>query len=684
MAIIKELSPHLADLIAAGEVVERPASVAKELVENAIDAGSNRITVEIENGGITYLRIADNGCGMAPEDAPVAFRRHATSKLRSEADLAAIGTLGFRGEALAAISSVTRIDLFTRQKDAIAGVHLHLEAGEIQVNEEAGCPEGTTIVVRDLFYNTPARMKFLKKDFTEAGYVLGVVQHAALSHPEIAFTLIRDGKQVFSTDGKGKLITPVFAVFGKEITANMIEVPENEHNGLTVHGYIVKPHAGRANRSMQHFFVNGRYVKSRLMQAALEEAYRNAIITGKYPSGAIFLDLPLSAVDVNVHPAKTEVKFSQEKPVFEAVYIACKNALAANDNTPQLEHKEKHTPHEDNLTQEQQRFAVPRSEPAPAPRPFAQPIKPQPAAKEEEPELEDFLVSVPPRAPRPVYMSAPQLGNFQPDPARAVGYVKLPSELKETQEGVEETAAAFAAPESFTETAKAAQEIPETIEDEQPEENLVNIPRAQTDAQEVTAEKTVYEPIDHGVRVIGECFRTYIIAEDEDGLILIDKHAAHERILFNKLRAETEMPQQQLLTPIVVELTGEEAAAIQAQLEDIRKAGFSIDPFGENSFAVRSVPAYLDSGDVQSVISELAEKAMNSRTTVPDRLDDLIHTVACKAAIKAGKSTTMMELQSLCERVLSDENVRSCPHGRPTTVRLTKYELDKMFKRVNQ
>ena len=312
MAIIKELSSHLADLIAAGEVVERPASVAKELVENAIDAGSNRITVEIENGGITYLRIADNGCGMAPEDAPVAFRRHATSKLRSEEDLAAIGTLGFRGEALAAISSVTRIDLFTRQREAIAGVHLHLEAGEIQVNEEAGCPEGTTIVVRDLFYNTPARMKFLKKDFTEAGYVLGVVQHAALSHPEIAFTLIRDGKQVFSTDGKGKLITPVFAVFGKEMTANMIEVPENEHNGLTVRGYIVKPHAGRANRSMQHFFVNGRYVKSRLMQAALEEAYRNAIITGKYPSGAIFLELPLSAVDVNVHPAKTEVKFSQE------------------------------------------------------------------------------------------------------------------------------------------------------------------------------------------------------------------------------------------------------------------------------------------------------------------------------------------------------------------------------------
>ena len=681
MAIIKELSSHLADLIAAGEVVERPASVAKELVENAIDAGSNRITVEIENGGITYLRIADNGCGMAPEDAPVAFRRHATSKLRSEEDLAAIGTLGFRGEALAAISSVTRIDLFTRQREAIAGVHLHLEAGEIQVNEEAGCPEGTTIVVRDLFYNTPARMKFLKKDFTEAGYVLGVVQHAALSHPEIAFTLIRDGKQVFSTDGKGKLITPVFAVFGKEMTANMIEVPENEHNGLTVHGYIVKPHAGRANRSMQHFFVNGRYVKSRLMQAALEEAYRNAIITGKYPSGAIFLELPLSAVDVNVHPAKTEVKFSQEKPVFEAVYIACKNALAANDNTPQLEHKEKHTPREDNLTQEQQRFAVPRSEPAPAARSFAQPLQTQPVSKGEEAELEDFLVSVPPRTVRPVYMSAPPLGNFKPDPARAVGRVQLPSELKNTQEKVEPEADIAAFPAERPQTDEEAAEL---ASDTASEDNLVNIPQSQTNPQKTAAEEPVYEPIDHGARVIGECFRTYIIAEDEDGLVLIDKHAAHERILFNKLRAETEMPQQQLLTPVVVELTGEEAAAVQTQLEDIRKAGFSIDPFGENSFAVRSVPAYLDSGDVQSVISELAEKAMNSRTTVPDRLDDLIHTVACKAAIKAGRATTMLELQSLCDRVLSDDNVRSCPHGRPTTVRLTKYELDKMFKRVNQ
>ena len=650
MAIIHELSPHLADLIAAGEVVERPASVAKELIENAIDAGATRITVEIENGGITYLRIADNGCGMSAEDAPVAFRRHATSKLRTEADLAAIGTLGFRGEALAAISSVTRIDLFTRQTGAIAGLHLHLEAGEIQVQEEAGCPEGTTMVVRDLFYNTPARMKFLKKDFTEAGYILGVVQHAALSHPEIAFTLIRDGKQVFTTDGKGKLIAPVFAVFGKEMTASMIEVPRTERNGMTVYGYIVKPHAGRPNRSMQHFFVNGRYVKSRLMQAALEEAYRNAIITGKYPSGTVFLELPLAAVDVNVHPAKTEVKFSQEKPVFEAVYVACKNAIMANDNMPHIEHKEKKpsaaSPQEPAPVYEQQRFAVTK--------PVAQPAA-SAKADDDVPDLEDFLVAVPPRAQKPrsfgMYAAAPRILRDETEP-RLTGRINVEDNRLFSQFDKPEKA-----PAAPTELSTAPQQAPE---------------------------RQQLEPLDTGARVIGECFNTYLIAEDKDGLILIDKHAAHERILFNKLRAETEMPQQELLTPVIVELTGEEAAAIQSQIEDIRKAGFAIDPFGENSFAVRSVPAYLDSGDVPGVISELAEKAMNSRATVPDRLDDLIQTVACKAAIKAGKATSLTELQDLCDRVLGDDNVRSCPNGRPTMVRLTKYELDKLFKRVNQ
>lgn len=653
MPVIHELSPHLADLIAAGEVVERPASVAKELIENAIDAGASRVTVEIENGGVSYLRIADDGCGMNGEDAPTAFRRHATSKLRTEADLAAIGTLGFRGEALAAIAAVSRIDLFTRQDGAISGWHLHLEAGQITQNEEAGCPKGTTIVVRDLFFNTPARMKFLKKDFTEAGYILGVVQHAALSHPEIAFTLIRDGKQVFSVDGKGKLLTPVFQVFGKELTESMLPIPKTERGGLTVHGYIIKPHAGRANRAMQHFFVNGRYVKSRTMQAALEEAYRNAIITGKYPSGAVFLEVPLNAVDVNVHPAKTEIKFSQEKPVFDAVYAACKNALAAGDNIPLLRPKERAAaPQEDHITREQQRFATTRGD---APVSAAKP--------QEAPKLEDFLVHVPPRetAHRP-YQNQVAAPPIMQKPSKAVlaSAAIAPSAPPKTQEVTQADAPKAEVKLAPRPSAQATPEQPQA-----------------TPMQELT-------PLDGGARVLGECFRTYLIAEDKQGLILIDKHAAHERLLFNKLCAQSEIPSQALLSPVVVELTAEQAAGLTGQLDLLEQAGFAVSPFGGNSFAVRAVPAYLDSGDIPSVLSELADKALDNRTVVPDRLDDLIHTVACKAAIRAGKATSMLELQDLCDRVLRDENVRSCPHGRPVTVRLTKYELDKLFKRVNQ
>ena len=341
MAVIHELDSHMADLIAAGEVVERPSSVCKELVENAIDAGATQITVELERGGISYLRICDNGCGMAPEDAPIAFRRHATSKIRTKEDLSAIGTLGFRGEALAAICAVSRVDLFTKQHGCVEGVHVSLEGGTITANEPAGCPEGTTFVIRDLFYNTPARMKFLKKDFTEAGYILSVVEHAAESHPEIAFRCIRDGKDVFHSPGNGRLQNAVYSVFGKDLSKNLIEMPEHSLYDIRVWGYISRPHAPRANRTYQHFFVNGRFIKSKLIQAAMEEAYRNSIITGKFPYGCICMQLPLSLVDVNVHPAKTEVKFAQEKQVFSAVYAACKNALAGDDNIPEIEAKEK-------------------------------------------------------------------------------------------------------------------------------------------------------------------------------------------------------------------------------------------------------------------------------------------------------------------------------------------------------
>ena len=627
--VIKELSPHLANLIAAGEVVERPASVAKELIENAIDAGATRIQVEIENGGITYLRIMDNGCGMTKEDAPVAFKRHATSKISTEDDLSKIGTLGFRGEALAAIASVSRIDLFTKKRDSLVGLHLHLEAGKITEKEEAGCPDGTTIIIRDLFFNTPARMKFLKKDFTEAGYIISVVEHAALSHPEISFSMIRDGKQVFATSGDNKLITPVFSVFGREITSNMIEVNKFERGNITVWGYITKPHLCRPNRSMQHFFVNGRYIKSKLMGAALEEAYKNQIITGKYPSCALFIDLPLNLVDVNVHPAKTEVKFAEEKSVFEAIYIACKNALEQNDNIPVLNKK----PKEDNITDMQQ---VIKQE-----KPKAQEeIKKDPV---ENPIFKLNKVKLSPVVKKPII-------DCDDDFDTQVNEVKVCSPVAD-----------MAKVEYKTETViKEKPEIKPEIKQE------------------------IKQEVKPSAKVIGEAFKTYIIAEDKDGFILLDKHAAHERILFNELKKTTQIPVQQLLTPYIAEMNINEFEVLQENRETLNKLGFDISVFGEKSFAVRAAPAYIDMADIAGILSEVAEKLSNHCTPTPDEFDDLIHTVACKAAIKAGKATTQMEMQKLFDKVNNDNEVTCCPHGRPVMVRLTKYEIDKLFKRVNQ
>ena len=651
MAVIHELDSHMADLIAAGEVVERPSSVCKELIENAIDAGATQITVELEHGGISYLRICDNGCGMAAEDAPVAFRRHATSKIRTREDLNAIGTLGFRGEALAAICAVSRIDLFTKQHGCVEGTHLSLEGGKITANEPAGCPEGTTFVIRDLFYNTPARMKFLKKDFTEAGYIASVVEHAAESHPEIAFCCIRDGKDVFHSSGNGSLKHAIFSVFGKELSQNLIEVPETERNGIKVWGYISKPHAPRANRTYQHFFVNGRFIKSKLVQAAMEEAYRNSIITGKFPYGCICISLPLGQVDVNVHPAKTEVKFAQEKQVFSAVYAACKSALTADDNVPEIEAK----PEKADAAQ-QPTATISPSEPMPTP-PLSRPVSMRAPAQ-------DSSLHSP-----SAYRAS---GARQTPPARRSGFQPFvdvddtdEQALRMPQTGGETEKRMPIAPEppqqSIAAEAPAQQEKP--TQEQQPAPLVSDLPRA---------------------RVIGSCFETYILAEDANGLIFIDKHAAHERMLFNKLRPQADIPTQVLLQPVVVTLSGEEYAAVREGMEQIQSLGFAMEPFGQHSIAVREAPAYLDAGDIAVTVSEMAQKLMDRRTPVPDRLDDLIHTVSCKAAIKAGMQTSMEELQSLCDRVLSDPDVTCCPHGRPVTVRLTKYELDKMFKRVNQ
>ena len=675
MAVIHELDSHMADLIAAGEVVERPSSVCKELVENAIDAGATQITVELERGGISYLRICDNGCGMAPEDAPIAFRRHATSKIRTKEDLSAIGTLGFRGEALAAICAVSRVDLFTKQHGCVEGVHLSLEGGTITENEPAGCPEGTTFVIRDLFYNTPARMKFLKKDFTEAGYILSVVEHAAESHPEIAFRCIRDGKDVFHSPGNGRLQNAVYSVFGKDLSKNLIEMPEHSLYDIRVWGYISRPHAPRANRTYQHFFVNGRFIKSKLMQAAMEEAYRNSIITGKFPYGCICMQLPLSLVDVNVHPAKTEVKFAQEKQVFSAVYAACKNALAGDDNIPEIEAKEKPA--------------------APAPEP------------------EPVVVS------RSAITMTPRVAEEERKPAASVSPSTAPARESHASSGQMKHPSAYAATSAAPPISPKRSSFLPFVDVDDADEQVLRMPHAgkaveniipmtpdrpaiRQESREQPAQQTLpqaeavpVQPAEEQetetltpdlpkARVIGSCFDTYILAEDENGLVFIDKHAAHERILFNQLRKQADIPTQVLLQPVVVDLSGEEYAAILDGMEQIQALGFSMEAFGQHSIAVREIPAYIEAGNLTLIVSEMAEKLMHRRTPEPDCLDDLIHTVSCKAAIKGGWKTSMQEMQSLCERVLSDPEVTCCPHGRPVTVRLTKYELDKMFKRVNQ
>ena len=675
MPVIHELDSHMADLIAAGEVVERPSSVCKELVENAIDAGATQITVELERGGISYLRICDNGCGMAPEDAPIAFRRHATSKIRTKEDLSAIGTLGFRGEALAAICAVSRVDLFTKQHGCVEGVHLSLEGGTITANEPAGCPEGTTFVIRDLFYNTPARMKFLKKDFTEAGYILSVVEHAAESHPEIAFRCIRDGKDVFHSPGNGRLQNAVYSVFGKDLSKNLIEMPEHSLYDIRVWGYISRPHAPRANRTYQHFFVNGRFIKSKLIQAAMEEAYRNSIITGKFPYGCICMQLPLSLVDVNVHPAKTEVKFAQEKQVFSAVYAACKNALAGDDNIPEIEAKEKPA--------------------APAPEP------------------EPVVVS------RSAITMTPRVAEEERKPAASVSPSTAPARESHASSGQMKHPSAYAAASAAPPISPKRSSFLPFVDVDDADEQVLRMPHAgkaveniipmtpdrpaiRQESREQPAQQTLpqaeavpVQPAEEQetetltpdlpkARVIGSCFDTYILAEDENGLVFIDKHAAHERILFNQLRKQADIPTQVLLQPVVVDLSGEEYAAILDGMEQIQALGFSMEAFGQHSIAVREIPAYIEAGNLTLIVSEMAEKLMHRRTPEPDCLDDLIHTVSCKAAIKGGWKTSMQEMQSLCERVLSDPEVTCCPHGRPVTVRLTKYELDKMFKRVNQ
>ena len=642
MPDIQILSPHLADLIAAGEVVERPASVVKELVENAFDAGARTVTVELRGGGATYLRVTDDGCGMAPEDAGIAFLRHATSKLHDEQGLEAIGTMGFRGAALAAISAVSHITLTTRQRGAAAGTHMTLDAGDIQDMYETGCPEGTTMIVRDLFFNTPARRKFLKSDRAEGAACAAAALRCALGRPDVSVRCIRDGEEVFFSPGDNKLDSCVYSLLGRDLAMSLLPCA-GEADGVRVHGFISSPAAGRGSRAQQYFFCNGRWIRSAALQAALEQAYRNTLLVGRFPACVLYIELSCAAVDVNVHPAKTEVKFTHERAVFDAVYYGARAALEAE--------REPVT-------------TLPKA------------VKPEPA-----PKADPFVPSAPKAAPAQ-HPSAPAPAAPAFAPARTYAPA-VPAE--EAVAFRSPTASAFAAPRvapppAFVTPARPA---PGT-----PPEPVV--PVAQPAQTAIEQEPVIPSPLESAAppaeppaRLIGEAMHTYILVEKGETLILIDKHAAHERINFDRLRqSPADIPSQTLLEPLPFTPDASDADVLQQYGDVLAELGFTLEPFGRNDYILRGVPAQLDAADALPALEEIcAQLRHGARMDAQSVRDEVLKTVACKAAIKAGWQTEPEELLRLADAVCAGE-VKYCPHGRPVAVTLTRRELDKLFKRI--
>ncbi len=601
MQKINVLSPYVADLIAAGEVVERPASVVKELFENAADAGAKNLTIEIRSGGTEYIRVTDDGCGMAPEDAGVAFLRHATSKLRDERGLEAIGTLGFRGEALAAIGGVSRIELLTRERGADTGTRVLLEGGDILEMGSCGCPDGTTMIVRGLFYNTPARLKFMKSDRSEGAACAAAALRCALGRPEISVRCIKDNKEEFFTPGDGRAASGVYSLLGRETAGSLLPVSVADA-GIGVSGFVSSPAAGRGNRAQQYFFCNGRYIKSQLLQAAVEQAYKNTLLSGRFPACVIYLTLSPGAVDVNVHPAKTEVKFSEEKQVFDAVYFAAKGAL-----------------------EQEPPAGVPSEALAMAGAPARSlPLRPESGGGAP---IREPMSCYQTRMDMPARVYAPRI----PQPSGGLPVYR---------------AAGPAAP------------APASFPTPRPEE-------------------------DEPVRLIGEALGLYILAEKGGALILIDKHAAHERMIFDRLRESgNETMSQTLLEPVTLGAAGRDGELILQNTALFSGLGFALEAFGEDAFILRAAPWGIDSADARAAVEEILDSLKKSLR--PDPLaarDEALKTIACKAAIKAGRRSEPAELQKLAEAVCSGE-VKYCPHGRPVAWTLTRADLDKAFKRI--
>ena len=668
MPKIKILPKEIAELIAAGEVVERPASVIKELMENAIDAGSSSVTVEIKNGGITYIRVTDNGCGISRDDIHTAFISHATSKISTRDDLYAIGTLGFRGEALASIAAVSNVEVLTRTPEEETGTRYCISAGEETLVDDAGCPLGTTIVVRDLFFNTPARMKFLKKDVSEANAVAGIVDKIALSNPDVSIRFIREGKNTLFTSGSGDLKTAAYEIFGKDFADGLIET-DYSFESVKISGLISKPTKSRPNRNMQFFFVNGRLVKSGTASAALSEAYKNSIIVGKFPYCVLNITTAPGLVDVNVHPAKTEVRFANERTVFSAVYYAAKNALERRDEAPKV--------------------TIPRTPQAELFEP-ARPKTEQMRLPEKQPDFWNHMSSSEYRSvqqpEKPVY-SAPKQPVTVLLREDNVVTVANPDKRPETADSEPSTIQHFLDAQMAKKEETAVIEPEVQAELEAAAESVV-IPEEKTEKTVRTAEtredKIEEKPEEPPITVIGEAFRTYIIVQQGESIFLVDKHAAHERMLFNELvKNDTKRSTQILLTPITVTLSKEEYSAVLDNLEMLMQAGFAVEDFGYSVVIVRECPMEVSADEVADVVAELAGYLVENRQKlISEKKEWLFSLMACKAAIKGGMYTTEYERELFIKRLFASPEIRYCPHGRPVMIEITRRELEKNFGRA--
>ena len=656
MAKINILPKEIAELIAAGEFVEIPASVVKELLENAIDAGASSVTVEIKNGGITYIRVTDNGCGINREDISTAFISHATSKIKERDDLNAIITLGFRGEALASIAAVSAVEVLTRTPEEETGTRYCIKAGEETFLDDAGCPLGTTIVVRDLFFNTPARMKFLKKDVSEANAVAGVVDRIALSNPNVSIRFIREGKSVLFTSGSGDLKTTAFEIFGKDFADGLVEA-EYDFEAVHVSGLISKPTRSRPNRNMQFFFVNGRLVKTGTASAAISEAYKNSVMVGKFPYCVLNINTSPELVDVNVHPAKIEVRFANERSVFSAVYYAAKNALEKKDETLKVSLPRR-----------------PETSLFEAPKPKTEQLK-------ITDKKADFWVHTTAagfskdKQPQSFFVSSQE----QP----AVHKVASPPDDLPIEEKEPSTI------QHFLDTYKNTTEVSSVEVEAKPEPEIIE-EKTELAADEPKAEQVVGDNIKtveeepEQIEVIGEVFKTYIIVQKGDSLFMVDKHAAHERMLFNRLiKSDKVIDTQVLLSPITVTLSKEEYSAVLENLEMLSQAGFEAEDFGYGMIIVRECPMEIEATDVESVVSELAGYLLeNKQKLISEKKEWLFSLMACKSAIKAGYITTAYEREKFIKELFKQPDVRYCPHGRPIMIEITKRELEKNFGRV--